>query len=163
MIEVLENDDVIRSAEYRKYRNRLLSSQEICEQAYDNFYASMVSIDRLWELRNKLMGFGLLGVLIADFVEEIAEMKMICSKCDLSAALWEAKMEKKYAERQWEKYRGQYPYHPEVNKAMLEERQRIAERIQRMITDVREFENEKNRVQQASRDKKQAVEIEACR
>jgi len=97
----------------------------------------------LWELRNKLLGFGLLGVLLSAIVESLVELNEDMNRLDLSAALWEAGLERWFAERKRRKFHEKMPYHPEVQQKIDKESWKIAARIQKKIEEVARFEKER--------------------
>lgn len=146
LLEVQENAGFIRAKEYRDYRNRLLTARKTERKGYEQYYKNMDVLADLWELRDKLLGFGLLGVLLSAIVESFVELNESMNKLDLSAALWEAGLERWYAERKRRKFHEQMPYHPEVQQKIDKESQEIAARIQRMIEEVARFEKERGMI-----------------
>ena len=145
VVEVLDNSEVIRSQQFREYRRRILSARKTEQQGYDRYYSSVGALADLWELRDKLAGFGLLGFLLSLLVESLADIKESVTKMDLSMALWDAGLEKWYAEWQRGKNCEDMPYHPEVHNKITKERREVAARIQRLVNEMSDYHKENYR------------------
>lgn len=136
ILEVKEHPEVIRSKEYQDYRKGMISAEKRERKGYARYYQGMDVLDDLWDLQQKLEGFGLLGFLLSVLVETVAEMNEHMTKLDLSIALWEAGMERWYADLRRRGMREKLPYHPEVLTEFNKEQQEMARRVQELAWEL---------------------------
>ena len=89
--------------------------------------------ENLADLSRKLKEFGLLGYLLGYFVELVAEVCRSMTKADMEAALWDARIEKFYAEVRWARNAARMDYYEECMEAYQKEQGSAGERIRHSI------------------------------
>lgn len=148
LIEAAELADRLRYDEepkraWRDYKNRLFGISQQRQRDYKHYTEEMAFVENLWDLRNQLAGFGLLGFLLSAVIEAWAEMEQSITQFELDLAMCAALLEKLYVESQYRNSVDGTNYHPEVHKMMDKEAHEAAKRVQKMINDVVESRKEK--------------------
>ena len=127
--------------EYCNYKKKIFSADQKERKGFQHYREEAYFIQELWDLRNKLSGFGLLGFLLSVLIETWAEMEHNFSQFKLDVALWTALLEKLYAESQHRKNVASELYYPEILAMSRKRTQEASDHLQKIIQE--EFASEK--------------------